>query len=150
MNPFLSSGIGALVLVVVFSVQGCATASSPEENAADTASAVSAGHAKTVTFDDFAKIVSNNEMDANGGGDCSFASTRHGSSLDLTLTSADGNVKLSVSSHDRIVVTSKQEVFTYTIEGVGSVDILNADDAFNRVTVSTIGDSKSASCEVDF
>jgi anionic cell wall polymer biosynthesis LytR-Cps2A-Psr (LCP) family protein len=137
----------AILAIVLPVLEGCTSSTSESEATGGTESAVTVGH--TISFDDFAKTVADNEMSEDTGADCSFASTKSSDGLEITMIGDDKTtVTLSIPRDARITVKTKNEQATYTIAGVGSVEILNADDAFNRVTVSS--KSKSAACEVDF
>jgi len=137
----------AFALVALPLLQGCTSQTSDTEETSGTDSALSA-HANTVSFDDFAKAIDQSNMTQDMGGDCSFTSTKTAGGLELSLTSSGTTVKVSIAKSDRITLKTKNEQSTYTIAGVGSVEILNADDAFDRVTLSS--KAKSAACEVDF
>jgi hypothetical protein len=151
----LSALVSAPIVLLAF-VGGCTTGS----DTAQSTSALSMGDphtvsasAKTVTRADFDRAIHDAEQWMGGPSGCTFSATKHGNTVELTMTADGTTASLAVSATSTIKLTDRSEGDgtdeTYTIEGGGgSVRIIHASDAFESFALTS--GSKTATCEVDF
>jgi hypothetical protein len=144
----------SMVMVLAGGVVGCAAdgQAGDSEPSGATASEIHAGN--DVSLTDFTKAMTDEENGMDGADGCTFTTKSTASGLVIELTDKNGKLTLTVGKGDQITHKDRPDgdssVETYQIAGVGSVELVHADDAFEQVNVTSAKTKKTASCEVDF
>jgi len=153
----LPSIIFGSALVILFGTQiGCS--GSDTASTADTEQTGSdegdLKKANTVKFTDFANEVQSEEDFFAEGDDCSLAIASDSGSMTLTVTEGKTSTQIVVSDRATITLSDKSNGDssnkTFKVRGIGSINFLHADDAFESVTIVSDATKATSTCEIDF
>jgi hypothetical protein len=147
----LSKTFLGTALVVLFSAQiGCGGADASADPSAGSSESDLTKRSSSVKFADFESDAVDIANSMSDGPDCSFTSSTSGGKLTLTVTNGKDSTEIVTSSSDTIALSKKDGGSTriYKISGVGTLTIVEADDAFISAEIST--SKKSTTCEIDF
>jgi hypothetical protein len=133
-------------LLSVVGLMACAATPSSSE---DSTSGEALSASRT-TFVAFKKDVLDEAQRFADEEDCAVEAKESSSGLTLSISENGRPVKLTIPSNAKITLSIKKEQKVYEIEHVGSVTILNADDAFMTFGVASTSPKGSATCEIDF
>jgi hypothetical protein len=127
---------------------GCAA--SDDDAAGNAASDLHAG--STVTPKAMADEIKGQDWLASDD-ECTWEAKAKDGGFVMTLTADKGTVSLDVPANAKIARTEKDDdgsVVTFDIEGVGRIQITDADDAFVSFALTSDKTHKTTTCEEDF